>query len=73
MTKAQARLLRYAQRGAAVLDGDYLDYSLQSGLNGAALDAVIKACQQRGWLDERGATTDKGTTRLVQIEAASNT
>lgn len=48
-----------------MLDGDYVDFSLQSGLNGAALDAVIRACQRRGWLDGRGALTDSGRARLV--------
>jgi hypothetical protein len=64
MTKTQAHLLRYTRRGAAVLDGDYVDFSLQSGLNGAALDAVIAACQRRGWLNERGAITEKGVAQL---------
>ncbi len=66
MTNAQAKLLRYTLRGASVLDGDYIDYSLQSGLNGAALDAVIRACQQRGWLDARGAITDDGRKQIAQ-------
>lgn len=68
MTNAQARLLRYTRRGAAVLDGDYVDCSLMTGWNGAALDAVIRSCRKRGWLDDRGAITDAGRK---QIEANS--
>jgi DNA-binding MarR family transcriptional regulator len=72
LTNAQRRALKWA-RGAAQIglrDGT-IEQSIDLGLSGAALDAVIAALDRRGYVEgDYARITPKGLAALAEAEAA---
>jgi hypothetical protein len=59
MTRYQRRCLQWIDLGS-------IEVSIQTGLSGAALQAVIDACIRRGWVVQDGGyrLTDAGRAAL---------
>jgi DNA-binding MarR family transcriptional regulator len=64
LTAAQRRALRFAQHWMPLRDGS-IEQGLQLELTGAALEAVIRALERRGLVDEKGAITPAGEALLT--------
>jgi hypothetical protein len=58
-TRTQVKVLEWEADGRAEL-------MLQTGLSGAALEASVRACQRRGWLDADGLRTVAGDDALTR-------
>lgn len=68
MTRAQIKALKFAARWYGLRDGT-IEQSLQIGLSGAALNAVISALETQGCVGGPYAViTDKGLAVLQRIK-----